>query len=164
MAFTDLSAPPTVQMPAVEAGGFLTMPWLQFLFALWRRGLWTPVKFDASDFTASGSMTWTVEEADQVTFAYTLIGKTLLVAFSLASTAIGGVASGTLQIAIPADFTAARTTYAVVYLNNNATWQTAIANVSAAAGTVINITKVDGSNFATGATSVYGQIAFEVKG
>jgi hypothetical protein len=151
------------QHPLIERSGLPTSSWLQFFIALWHRGYWTPVKFDATCFTASDAMTWTVQENDQTTLAYTLMGKTLLVAFMLNDTTIGGVASTALKIALPVPFTAARAMVTLVRLLNGGTYSAAVAHVEAG-GTVININTMSGANFSTGSTYLQGQIAIEVQG
>jgi hypothetical protein len=127
------------------------------------QGEWTTPTFAAGNFTASGSMTWTVGSGDVATFAYTLIGKTMLVMISLNTTTVGGTLSTTLNIAIPGGFTAAKRTITPFLLLDNAARTTAYAEV-AAGGSVIGITRTDAANLtaATDATAVYGQIAFEV--
>jgi hypothetical protein len=64
-------------------------------------GIWTPIPYVAGNFTASGSMVWTVEAADQSLFQYTRIGSLLLLTFSFASTTLAGTASANLMVQLP---------------------------------------------------------------
>lgn len=53
------------------------------------------------NFTASGSMTWTVESADQLSFSYLVRGRNVLLNINLDGTVVGGVASSALRVAFP---------------------------------------------------------------
>lgn len=68
-------------------------------------GEWTNVAYASGNFTASGSMTWTVESGDQVAYSYMLIGHTMWLAFALNNTTVGGTPSTELHVAIPGGFT-----------------------------------------------------------
>lgn len=164
MALDDFVKPPASAV-VIEPTRLISRVWFQFLTALWRRGFWTPVSFDAALYTASGAMTWTVESADQATLAYALLGKTLVVSLVLANTTVAGTPSTELRVAIPASLTAARAMAMPVRIRDNGTWTTGEASVSAD-GTVIAIVRTDGAAFSasSNATDVRGQIAFEVKG
>src|SRR3990167_787127 len=72
---------------------------------------WTTPTFSAGDFTASGSMTWTVDAGDVVTYAYTIINKVMTVLFYIDPTTVGGTPSTSLQIAIPANKTATKAVF-----------------------------------------------------
>lgn len=150
---------------APELTGRVKRTWFQFLQSLYTRGFWNPVEHASTYYTANGSMTWTVQAADQTTFAFTQMGKTLVVAFVLTSTTVGGVANSTLQITIPKGHVAARTMVAPVWISDNGTATTGIATVTANS-TVIAIQRTDGANFAlaTNTTAVRGQITLEVQG
>jgi len=65
-------------------------------------GEWVNVPFNASDFTAA-SGSWTVAAGDVITFRYTLIGKTMIIALYLK----GNVSAATaeLRIRIPGGYT-----------------------------------------------------------
>lgn len=127
-------------------------------------GAWTAVAHNAANFTASGSMTWTVASGDQTTLAYVKRGKTLTVAFTIVTSTVGGTASNTLKITIPGSMVAARQIWNPVYLVDNNSRTTGVATVSAA-GTTIDIFRTDIANFtlSTDLTSVVGQITFEVQ-
>lgn len=127
-------------------------------------GEFTDVPFDAGNFTASGSMTWTVQSTDVVTFAYALVGKLITINFTLDQTSIGGTASNALQIAIPGGFTSAKAFYALIQLNEGSGAVVAQARVTVG-GSVIQIFKMDSTtNFAltTNTTYVRGSLAFAI--
>jgi hypothetical protein len=69
-------------------------------------GYWTAVAHDALNFTAS-SGTWTVDVADQVLYRYTIIGKTMVIAWSIANSDVS--AGSVLRLAIPGGNVAANT-------------------------------------------------------
>jgi hypothetical protein len=145
--------------------------WLGYQQAIGAVFALNDVAFAAGNFTGNDLMTWTVAEADQVTFQYALMGKRLEVAFTLRTTTVGGTPDDTLQIAIPgknpttgAALVAARAVTVPCRVNDNGTVSIGVAKV-AAGGTVIQIQKLDGSNFAASANAsgVEGVIAFEVQ-
>lgn len=126
---------------------------------------WTTPSFSAGDFTANGSMTWTVAAGDVTTYAYIVNGKMMTVNFYLVSTTVAGTPNTTLQIAIPGSKTATKSALtSCAYIDNSGTQSIGICNV-AASGTVIRITKADGTTnwtASTDGTSVYGSITFEI--
>lgn len=124
---------------------------------------WTTPAFSAGDFTASGSQTWTVEEADVVVYAYIIQGKIMTVVFRLDSTTVGGSASYGLRIKIPDSKVATKTMYNTVYVSDNTTKSVGLVNTIASAA-YLEITLLTGANWAaaTNATSVMGQISFEI--
>lgn len=131
---------------------------------------WRAVDFDAANYTANGSMTWTVQTADQVTFNYCRMGNRLDLAFVIRLATVAGVVNTTLQIAIPGKnanrepLVAARDMTAPVLIVDNGTRAIGIATV-VAGESVIKIQKADGSNWAAAANTngVEGVIALEVK-
>jgi len=127
-------------------------------------GAWTTPGYSAGDFTCNESMTWTVEAGDVTVFAYTIVGKTMTVAFQINDSTVGGTLSNTLQIKIPAAKTATKIMYgAMGRLVDNSVVTPGFCFV-AAAGTNIGITRQDIGNYtaSTNATHVYGQITFEI--
>jgi hypothetical protein len=154
---------------AVSKAGEFAEPWLQFFRRIGRTyGTWTDVPYAAATYSASGSMTWTVQEADQTTLAYTLMGKRAEVAFVISAAAVGGVVGTTLRIAIPGKdengtaLVAARDMTAPVWVNDNGTHAIGVARVTAGSS-LIQIQKVNGANWTAGANGVEGQIALEVR-
>ena len=131
-----------------------------------KAGSWTSPAYSAGNFTASGSLTWTVEQADITTYAYTLVGKTMTVVFFIESTSTGGTASNILQIAIPGSFTAAKRMSMPTLWYADAGGANAVGRAEVvSSGTVIRLTKMDNSNWSNAAannTDVHGMITFEV--
>jgi hypothetical protein len=126
---------------------------------------WTVVAHSAANFTGNGAMTWTVASGDQTTYAYAKGGKkTLTVSFWIAGSTVGGTPNTDLQIAIPGGFVAARFMANACNVIDNGTAETGYCFV-ASAGTTIGIRRVNDANWsaATDATSVRGQITFEVQ-
>ena len=124
-------------------------------------GEFTAVAHAGGNFTAA-SGTWTVESGDQITFGYSLVGKMITVIFTIATSSVSATPA-TLSIAIPGSFTAAKAVYNAILIADNSTRTMGTARV-AAAGTTIVIERMDAGNFsaATNATSIVGQITFEV--
>jgi len=129
--------------------------WMEFFQRLGREfGTWTLVPFDAALFAG-----WTVQDADQVSFAYATYGQRVDVDFVFRATTSLAVASVT--IALPAGIVAARDSSAVIQVNDNGTTMPGMAKV-AADGTVITITRVDGVSF-TDLRAVEGQLMLQRK-
>lgn len=126
-------------------------------------GEWTSVAFTAGDYTASGSMTWTVQSADMVTFEYMVIGHTMFVNIYLDSTTVGGTANNQLFIKIPGSFTAAKKVQGMSLGFDNGVAVSTFTRVSAS-GTTIEIGKSDVSNFALSTNNTFIRVimAFEV--
>ena len=69
-------------------------------------GYWIAVAHSAGNFTASTG-SWTVDSGDQLVYRYTLIGKTMILSWSIANSDVS--AGSVLRLAIPGSFTAAQT-------------------------------------------------------
>ena len=120
--------------------------------------------FAAGDYTASGSMTWTVESGEVVTLAYIIIDKLMVVWWDLVGTDVGGTVDSELRIAIPASKVAAVAAENQTRVSDNGTPTQATASVSAS-GTVIAITRNDGAAFsaAAGTTDASGVLLFLIQ-
>jgi hypothetical protein len=158
---TSLSA----SLPVVT-GADLCLESLSYASLLSNLGIgqaWTTPSFSAGDYTAGGSMTWTVEAGDVGTFAYTIIGKTMVVCFCIATTTVGGTLAGDLYIKIPASKTSTKTMFSYSLINDNGTWTTGYCLVFGG-NTVIGVFRADNTNYhaSTNNTGVYGQITFEI--
>jgi hypothetical protein len=128
-------------------------------------GEWTSVAFAGGNFTASGSMTWTVDSGDQVTYAYKLVGKSLTVAVWLATTTVGGTLSTQLNVAIPGGFVSAKAmSGATGAVLDNGAGVPGVVSV-AAGGTVLVVQRADLANFtaATNNTQVRFTFEFEIQ-
>ena len=105
-----------------------------------------------------------MEAGDVTTYAYTIIGKMMTVAFSIRGSSIGGTPNRFLYIKTPGSKTAKKRIHGTLgrFLDNGAVTTGRCMVVSGA--TYITIGKTDGSVLATStnATDVEGQITFEI--
>jgi hypothetical protein len=67
-------------------------------------GEWIVAPFDPANFTAYGAMNWIVSSGDQAQFVYTLIGKTMVMSFTIGPTTLTGTPSTLLYIKIPGGY------------------------------------------------------------
>lgn len=127
-------------------------------------GDWVHVPFDAGNYTANGTMTWTVDIGDQVTLAYTRNGSTMTVAWYLNQTSVGGTLNTQLRIALPDGAIAAQSMATTTWFSNAGLLDVGLAQVEAGA-TFIQIFRRDLVNWAasTNTTAVRGQLAFETQ-
>ncbi len=126
-------------------------------------GTWNDVPFSAGNFTAGGSQTWTVGNADQETYAYMIVGNTMTIAFYLNSTSVGGTPDPELRIAIPGGFTSGRNMSTTGWAGDNGVVTTI--RFSALAGfAYLNINRLDGANWtaSTNNTGLFGEITFAI--
>ena len=127
---------------------------------------YTSVTYAAGNFTGSGSMTWTVQSGDQVTYAYRLADDVMTVWFALTTTSVGGTPDLSLRIAIPAGKTSAITTAmpAGLSIDNGSTPAGPTRVLVAAGDPYIYLQRYDGANWAASAnlTYAYGVITFPV--
>jgi hypothetical protein len=80
---------------------------------------WISPQYSAGNFSAGGSMTWTVDRTDITTYEYFLTGKAMVVAFNLSFTSVGGAPDQLLRIAIPGGNIPYRTVQNLIMYNNN---------------------------------------------
>lgn len=140
--------------------------------ARWRliyheQGAWITPAYSAGDYTAAGSMTWTVDSGDVTMYRYWLKGRTLFVGWQLSTTTIGGSLNTALYIKIPGGFSAAgQATAGVMYANSGSGFLFAAAWVDSGLATKIQLYTAGfgSSNWASGTNnnSSYGEIAVEV--
>ena len=128
-------------------------------------GPWIDAVFDAGDYTAGASQTWTVAEGDVIINRYLMIGPdTMLWQFNIADTTVGGTPDPELRITLPNGRTSAATPAAVAALQiDNAAQGMARAVVNAAA-TFMILFVADGTDWAasTALTNVAGQVIVEL--
>jgi hypothetical protein len=124
---------------------------------------WTTPGFSAGDYTAGGSMTWTVEAGDVVVCAYNIMGKKMTVSLYVAASTIGGTPNINLRRVIPASKTATKTMRAPAGVYDNSVWGPGFFQTSAG-GTYIDIYTITAGNFTVGTSTcyLYGQIEFEI--
>lgn len=124
-------------------------------------GQWVQPTFAVANFSANGSMTWTVSAA--TTYSYTLVGRTMTFSFEVAGT-VGGTPNTLLQIAIPDGYVASQAMAAPVTIVNGGATSISQATV-AANGTVLQVgaNPAASSNWTAGTASVKGQITLQVQ-
>lgn len=126
-------------------------------------GQWITPAFLAANFSANGSMSWTVVAGGVTTYSYTLVGRTMVFSFSVSGT-VGGTPNTLLQIAIPDGYVASQTMSNDVLILNGGTYSTSLASV-VSGGTVLQIqaNPAGTSNWSAGTASVQGQITLQVQ-
>ncbi len=146
----------------LTVGSAESMLWTDGTDVSWHTGAWTAVAHGDVTFNAATG-TWTVASGDMVTYAYRLLGKTMIVAFRFLATTTS-LATATLTVSIPATRTANRTITNLCLIDENGTSTAGYAQVTAA-GTVITFGKIPIANIAalTDLVSVVGEITFEVQ-
>lgn len=70
---------------------------------------WSTRSYSGGTYTASGSMTWTVDSGDVGTDSYTVVGSMVTWTLGLNTTTVGGTTGGELRATLPGGFTAAGT-------------------------------------------------------
>ena len=127
-------------------------------------GEWTVVAYNVLNFTASAG-TWGVDNADQVTYAYTVIGKTMTLTWHIKQTDVSNAA--TLRLAIPGGFLAARqASGACRALDNGGAIVASACEVTAGVAYVTLYADVNSNNFSVTSsdnTYVFGTFTFEVQ-
>jgi len=129
-------------------------------------GEWTTPAYSGANFIGGGSMTWTVDSGDVVTYQYTLIGKLITVVFRLLNTTVGGTLANTLSVRVPGGFTAAKTTVSPTLLyNDNGAGAVVGTLLITATNNAIGLNKLTLANWSasTNNTEVNGVITFEVQ-
>jgi hypothetical protein len=122
-------------------------------------GHWIAVPYSAANFTGGSGMTWTVAAGDQQLYRYTLIGKTMTVAFSIGGV-IGGTPAGDLHIVLPAGLASANSATVNPFWFYNGAFGVGYAQVN---GPSIQLNKPTQAAWAAGSGNVFaGQITFEL--
>lgn len=128
-------------------------------------GEWTSVAFNAANYTAPGG-SWTVASGDQSVLAYSMVGKTMTLVFTInTSTVAGGPVQ--LNLAIPGGFVSARTTLGPCTRTvDNGAAAIGLCETIAASSNVrlyTNVTAGTAWAAATDTTSVSGRVTLEVQ-
>lgn len=128
-----------------------------------RMGEWITVSFSAGNFTANGSMTWTVASGDQIVYAYTLVGKTMTLNVVLNTTTVGGTPNTSLRVAIPGGFTSAKAMGGSYFYSDNGTPDCSQWAVTAS-GSVVSFFLKNSGNWAASTDNTYirADMSFEV--
>lgn len=154
-------------LQAISGKRFINSPFSRSGINFPAYGEWITPSFSALNFSANGTMTWTVAAGDVTTYQYTIIGKMMTVNFHIVTSTIGGAVNTSLQIAIPSGRVAATSAQnPLAYIvDNGVAIVTGMARV-AAAGTVIFLEKTaPAANWTASADNaeVRGQITFEIQ-
>lgn len=129
------------------------------------QGAWITPTYAAGNFTASVSMTWTVDSGDVTNYSYKLESRSLTVTWYLQTTSVGGTPSTQLKIAIPNGFVASKASLHMCIQDDAAAGNVATFVLLTASGTTMDIYHSLGvGNWAaaTNTTRVFGTITFEV--
>jgi len=122
---------------------------------------WQSVAHSASNFGGGGTMTWTVDAADQETYSYVISGNRMTVAWAIWDSAVSG-GDWRLKLKIPGGKTAARFMSTMVFVNQDGSRQAGLAYVGYTNNDWIEIINVPGTNYPTGSMQTEGQITFEI--
>jgi hypothetical protein len=130
------------------------------------QGTYISPAFSSGDFTANGSMTWSVDSGDVLDYSYYLIGRRLLLNVYINNTTVGGTANTTLLVKIPGGFTATRSVNMPIRVNDGSgAIQGLLASVSSQTNLqvfrALNLTT--NWSLTTNATGVFGMLEFEVQ-
>lgn len=128
-------------------------------------GQWSTYAYNAANFDAFGDTTWTVDDADEA-IKYTIVGKTLILAFNIMTTSVNDSNSSWLMITLPEGKLAAVAAYFPYWLTNaGATGELGLAS-SAAGDGKIYLSVLSGAgkwNSATNTTGVRGSLVLEIQ-
>jgi len=135
-------------------------------------GDWTSVPWSAVTFSGSGSMTWSTVSTNLtgIGIGYTLLGSTMLLAWSFVGTSVKGTANTNLTFKISNTISPVSITYGTFHYNNNGTFGIGRCSVAPlAAGmqgltVTLNIVSLGNWALSTQNTDTSGQFAFEVTG
>jgi hypothetical protein len=125
-------------------------------------GEWQNIAYAAGNFTAQAG-NWTVDAGDQTQLAYTIIGQTCILAFSIANTDVSAAPTD-LRIALPV--TPAMDTRNLCQVIDAGTQNTGFARVASGVAQLQIFKTLAGAAFTATAgdnTSVRGQITFEIQ-
>ncbi|MBE3036946.1 MAG: hypothetical protein IMZ70_07710 [Candidatus Atribacteria bacterium] len=129
-------------------------------------GLWISPAFDAANFSASASMTWTVQSTDVGNYSYMVIGKTMFLNWNITYTTVGGTLSTQLYIKIPGGYSLKNAVSGFGTMNDNSAANVIGMVMGTAGGTRMQLykdmTTVQNWSAATNTTHVYGVMFFEI--
>lgn len=127
-------------------------------------GAWISQAYSSGDFTAAGSMTWTVDSGDDLMYRFQQHGTKILVEFDFESTSVGGTPDQSLRVVLPGGFTAANQATILYRAFNAGTEELAQAN-TASGDTKLYFRRVTAANWsaATNSTYVLGTAFIEVQ-
>lgn len=130
-------------------------------------GEWVMVPVVPSDFGTTTSASWSVGSANVLRYAYTMVGKTMTLAFYCVGTSVSAATAQFLTIKIPGGYKSASFTYNCCTINNNGVRGTGYFGVNPTSSTDQGVIYIECGGAATwsvsaGNTNVWGEISFEV--
>ncbi len=126
-------------------------------------GLWTDIAFSAANFVGTGGLTWTVAAGNVTTLAYSLVNKTMTIAWVIANTTLTGTPSNAINIVLPGVVTARTLLSAALVVKNAGAFANGYV-VCVAGQNYLQLSPVAAVSFALDtAFAVYGQITVEVQ-
>jgi len=123
------------------------------------QGAWISQAYSGSDFTAAGSMTWTVDSGDLSVFKYWLKDTTLLVSVNIGVSTLGGTASAQVNIKVPGGFSFATGSSGRAFATYNESASGTAPGFGycafnpAVSATLLRLFKIDSANFVLGTDS-----------
>jgi hypothetical protein len=124
-------------------------------------GTWVDLTYSAGNFVGNGSMTWTVDASDLVTYGYSMNGKIVTLAFFIQTTSVGGTLANNLMINLP--WVSTRYAEATCRCINNGVQVLGFSRINSAEN-LIRFNLFDSSNWlaSTNNTGVFGQLSFPI--
>jgi hypothetical protein len=127
-------------------------------------GEWLTPTYADDHFTGSGGMTWTVKPEHIENYAYTIIGKTMTVSWSIAGAVIAGPLEKTLQLAIPGGYLPNQHLRVPTGVVSGGVHGVGIAEVSPNRPQIYIYASQDRvASYSAGHAEIYGQLTFEIK-
>ena len=126
-------------------------------------GNWIDAPFSAGDFTASGSMTWTVDAGDVIFYRYMVLGNTMWMTWFIDNTTVGGSLSNVLRLGVPGGYEVDGPTRAVYRRRESAGFAHAFLTANAG-DAFVELRMFDNSNWAasTNSADVEGSATFPI--
>jgi hypothetical protein len=127
-------------------------------------GEWTAPPFAAEHFSGSDGTTWTVKPQNIETYAYTVVGKTMTLTWSIAASVIAARANPVLRLAIPDGYVPGHHVRVPTSFASNGVQGFGIAEASANRPQIdIYLAADKFTNFNAGPVDLHGQITFAVR-
>lgn len=120
------------------------------------QGAWISIPYSSGDYTASGSLTWTVDSGDLITFAFYISGNLIQITGYWDTTTLSGTASNQLFVLIPNSWTAKKTMQGLALaIQGGTTGVTTYNRVQSSNNTKMEIGRGDLGNFTLSANNNY---------
>jgi len=122
-----------------------------------RLNTYTNRSYSSGNYTASGSMTWTVDSGDVLLDRYVRVGPMTYFSFYVYASSVGGTPDTVLKIALPGS--GGYETYGLFWYSDNGTAGIGLVRSN---GTQMELSKLDGSNWtaSTNNTAVRGLLTY----